>query len=334
MTLHQFDENKKPDSEYFDGELAFLVPGNVCRLMDGRRTPGVIDEVFLESGMFRWRITNFEDKGRYWDMPLEHYDSFQFEKDSKRLTEKEIGEMQDKIEFFDKPLEIIADESVKAETEKEILALQKNIEEWLKENSEFIKEKHTLDMDSNRGSEVLASDLMKYLESIGYAEQEKLTGDILVLNPNSGEWFKGMKIVMSELGLTSYKGKITRTPDVFTGLGEKGKRREYLMHRLAFLRAFFSLQDISRVTLYRGMSTEIDWRKIDRTFLSFTFNHDVGQSFADFKKDSYAINSYLIKASVPVEELFMTYLETDAMNKQYMEAEAMIFNTGSIGLNM
>ena len=95
MTLHQFDENMKPDSEYFYGDLSFLVPGNVCRLLDGRRTPGFIEEVCTESAMFRWRISNFEDKGRYWDVPLEHIDDYQFENLNVQDNLRQIQELSE-----------------------------------------------------------------------------------------------------------------------------------------------------------------------------------------------------------------------------------------------
>ena len=34
----------------------------------------------------------------------------------------------------------------------------------------------------------------------------------------------------------------------------------------------------------------------------------------------------LVRQSVPVERLFMSYLETEQMNRQYTEAEAVLLN--------
>ena len=41
---------------------------------------------------------------------------------------------------------------------------------------------------------------------------------------NSGEWMKGMLIVLAEMGLVSYSGRVVRTPDLFEGIGAKARR--------------------------------------------------------------------------------------------------------------
>jgi len=332
MTLHQFDENMRPDSDFNYGDLSHLVEGNTCRLLDGRRTPGYIEKVFMDSAMFRWKISKFEDEGKYWDVPMEYIDDYQFDKDVERLNTTSVEKIEKLIKSFDKPLEIMADDAAKKETEEQIKTAQAQIEKWLKENSVFLESDQKLDMDSNKGSQLLAQDLQKYMASIGFAEAEKLTSEMIVLNPNSGEWIKGLTIVLAEMGIVSYYGKITRTPDVFAGMGSKDKRKEYIVHRLAFIRAIFAILDMNELPVYRGMSSEANWKGTKRTFISFTFNQEVGQSYADFSKNSRAKNSYLIKATMPIESFFMTYLETESMNERYLEAEALIFNTGEIVL--
>ncbi|CAH2214937.1 hypothetical protein [Tepidibacter aestuarii] len=39
-------------------------------------------------------------------------------------------------------------------------------------------------------------------------EEEKITSYTMVLNPNSGEWIKGINIVITEIGLVSFNGKV------------------------------------------------------------------------------------------------------------------------------
>jgi len=46
-----------------------------------------------------------------------------------------------------------------------------------------------------------------------------------------------MAIVLAEMGLVPYRGQVVRTPDLFEGRGAEERRREYLVHRLAFVRA-------------------------------------------------------------------------------------------------
>jgi hypothetical protein len=166
--------------------------------------------------------------------------------------------------------------------------------------------------------------MIQYMASLNLGELEKKTAENIVLNPYSGEWVKGMQIILAEMGLADYKGKAPRTRDIFAGLGAKYKRRNYLIRRLAFVRAYFHLSGIREVVLYRGMSTEQGWRQASRTFLSCTFSLEVAESFCHFEREGKFRHSYLLKNTFPVERLFMTYLETKAMNQQYKEAEALV----------
>lgn len=108
LSTHEHDENMRPDSEFIKGDLSFLVKGNKCRLLDGRRTTGFIESYDYESAMFRWRITKYEDKGKYWDMPAEKINRFQFEKDAAQLNKVEIQNVKEMIQGFDKKLEVKA----------------------------------------------------------------------------------------------------------------------------------------------------------------------------------------------------------------------------------
>jgi hypothetical protein len=203
------------------------------------------------------------------------------------------------------------------------------------------------------------------MASVGLKEIEEKTAGGIVLNPNSGEWVKGMEIVLAEMGLVRYRSKVTRTKDVFEGLGAKDRRRRYLTHRLAFVRAYLSLLGLSEVTLYRGIAVEDmsvsvggagggtgsegtipgasfekarpsvgsegerfaeerDRARTRGSLVSYTFNLKVARSFCHFDRESRFKRSYLLKRTVPVERVFMTYLETDAMNERYKEAEAVV----------
>lgn len=326
MSIYQHKKNRLPDEEFLPGEIAFLIEGNRCRLLDGRRTPGVIGEYTNESAMFRWRITDFEDKGRTWDVPAEGVVRYQFAKDAKRLDIKRIKEIESSVQKYQKTLIIETVEEKKRHTEVEIERIEQSISNWLKSNSTFFKKQERLNFKSRRGSASLAKDFIRYMKSIGMEEIEQRTADIIVLNPNSGEWIKGMAIVLAEMGLVPYKDKIPRTRDIFVGSGGKENRRNYLIHRLAFVRAYFHLLGIKHVTLYRGMATERTWgtRTSVRTFVSFTFSSKIAKAYCVFTRDSNFKHSYFLKRTIPVEKLFMTYFETSAMNRQYKEAEAFV----------
>lgn len=65
--------------------IIHIVPGNKGRVLDGWRTPGFIEKYDDESAMFIWRIADFEDKGKCWEVPAEEILAYQFEKTLKNL---------------------------------------------------------------------------------------------------------------------------------------------------------------------------------------------------------------------------------------------------------
>src|SRR6056297_3031615 len=313
----------RPDNEFIKGDISFLVKGNKCRLLDGRRTTGYIEKYDEDSAMFRWKITKYEDKGKHWDLPAESVTKLQFEKESEQLSDNEVNIIKEKIKKYKENLYIKAKESEKIKTEAVIAEREKEIKKWLKDNSMFFKSNKKLNFDSKEGPSSLTEDLTEYMKLKGLYDIERKTAETMVLNPKSGEWIRGMEIMLGEMGLVSYKGKIPRTKDIFSGLGSKNKRYKYLIHRLAFVRAYFNLLNIDEVVVYRGMSNENDWKEISRTFLSCTLNYEVAKDFSDFKRESKYKISYIAKMTCSVKKLFMTYFETNALNKQYKEAEAL-----------
>ena len=52
MSLHLNDNNRQADSYYIKGDIKFLVIGNKCRYLDGRRTEGFIEDIFESKGIF------------------------------------------------------------------------------------------------------------------------------------------------------------------------------------------------------------------------------------------------------------------------------------------
>ncbi|MEG2289865.1 MAG: hypothetical protein RR891_04170 [Clostridium sp.] len=325
MGVHQFSTTALSDDEFVQGEIKHIVNSNQCRLLDGRRTPGYIEEYFEEIAMFRWRITDFEDKGNYWDLPAEDINLFQVLKNSRELESKDIERITKKVKQFNKLLTIEASKENKAITEEKIAIAENNIINWLKNNLSNVINGQTIDLNAKEGNEFLIKDIKRYMESIGLDCIEEKTTSEIVLNPNL-EWIKGIKIILAELGIVSYKNKILRQNEIFNNVGGKDRIIDYIINRIAYLRAYFKLLNIDEVILYRGMSTEGNWMNYyEKSLTSWTFSLDVALSFADLDKTSNNKNGYILKRTVPVETIFMTYLETEAMNKQYKEGEAILF---------
>jgi hypothetical protein len=324
--IHQYDENRAPDADFVPGELGLLCPGNSCRLLDPRRTPGVIEDYDPDCAMFRWRITAFEHNGRFWDVPAEDVARYQFDGGSKRLDEAGVKAIVEAVSRFQAPLVIAPRVENRERTETVIEEAESFAGAWLKSNSSFLREGGRPDLDSRTGPSSLARDCSDYMESLGMEEIERRSAENIVLNPDSGEWIKGMEIVLAEMGLAGYKGKIPRTHDIFEGPGAKENRSAWLIRRIAFVRAYFRLLGMDEVVLYRGMSVENPRSLPSGALTSYTFSLKVARSFCDFDRHGRSRESLLLKRTVPARRILMTYLETAAMNEDYREAEALVLS--------
>lgn len=325
MGIHQHNINALSDDKFVDGEIKYIVNQNQCRLLDGRRTPGYIEAYFEETAMFRWRITDFEDKGNYWDLPAEDIKSFQILKHSKELKIEDVNKITEKINLFNKAIVIQANKTNRKITESKINIAERNISDWLKSNFGELLIKQAIDLNSKEGNKELIKGIKAYMKSIEMDHIEERTASEIVLNPNS-EWLKGIKMILAELGIVNYKNKVLREEKIFSDVGGKERIIEYIVNRIAYVRAYFKLLNIDEVILYRGMSTEYEWMKCyEKSLTSWTFSLEVALSFADLDKNNKYKNGYVLKRSVPIENVFMTYLETESMNKQYKECEAILF---------
>jgi hypothetical protein len=152
---------------------------------------------------------------------------------------------------------------------------------------------------------------------------EQAFAERYVSNPGAGELVKGHRIVLAELGLAPYVGKIVRDPGLFAGSWSRERRAEHILARLAFVPELFRAAGHETVTLWRGMSTEQPLEPLPpQSFVSATFSREVAKSH--FAGTERSVASALYRNVVPVERLFMTYVETEAMNLQFLEAEAVL----------
>ena len=325
--IYQKNDQRAPDTEFETGELAFLVVGNRCRALDTRRTPGIVEAVCLESATFKWRITDFEDKGRTWELGAEQVVRYQFAKRSKRLGRAPCEELATQVEHFLSPLKIDCDLDKRLQSINEIEKQAEDVGAWLDQHSVFLASGVEVDFDARVGPQPLWEDLERYFTTVDLADCEEKTAESLVLNPESGEWVRGLRIVLAEMGLRPYEGTIPRRRSIFEGRDARDIRKRYLIQRLAFVRAVFRRAGVDEVVVYRGMGTEWNWGiKRNRTFSSWTFNQEIARAFVDFGRDARLKHTYLAKRTFPVSQLFVTFFETRAMNLQYKESEALILH--------
>jgi hypothetical protein len=294
-------------------------------MLDPRRTPVKIVGVMPEIGMFEVEVTAFEDSGARWILPLEEVSGFQFEKGSPRSDDRVVATLEGAIDRFNEDLIIEVDRDALVETKRRITVEQDMSAEWLAAHSEFLRSLEELDLQEPTGPRLLRSELSQYLEFRELSDLEHSLTETWVSNPRSGELVKAHRIVMARMGLAPYDGQILRDPRSLSGQWNHRRREDHILARLGFLRAVFRELDIHTVVLYRGLTFE--HRPVERrtpTLISATFRRSVAEAWLDSDPMSYAAN--LIRQPVPIDRLFMTYLETEAMNTKYQEAEAVIFS--------
>lgn len=324
--MSTYEVKKEPDDRFEPGTLAHLVPGNRGRVLDGRRTPGFVESYDPDSATFLWRITGYEDEGLCWEMPAEYVNCFQFPLDSPKLPEGQVAHIRAACARFSQRLNIPLAPQIPEATRKALEDAAAEASGWLDQHSDFFRQYSVLPLSAQTGAPLLYDDLEGYLSQKGLLELEQRTAGDYVLNPWSGEWLKGMKIVMAELGLIGYQGTIPRKADLFSGLGDKGLRRQYILARCGFVQALFRRVGLKEVPLYRGMASESDFFETPSSLLSATFSPQTALEFASLPDSPNEIrSSYCVKFTCPVSALFMTFLETRQLNEKHQEQEAILF---------
>jgi len=326
VSIYQSNEDKLPDSDFEPGQYNHLVAGNHGRLLDSRRTPVRVVDLLTSLGMFVIRIEDFEDEGALWEVPFEDVDRYQFATGQRRASESALSEIRSSVERFDRPLRITSDPERRAATVTRSRTLCAEVSSWIDSNSRFVSEERLLpNPESREGDPVLYRDLQALMAERSLLEMEEAFARQFVSNPYSGELVKGHRIVLAELGMVSYEGKVARDPKLFEGDWSRERRADHILARRAFVQSVFQHLGQSHVVLYRGISCPGQLRLPENlSFASATFSFEVAKSHFDSgAEDSTRV---LYRQSVPIERLFMTYYETEQMSKSYAEAEAVLLH--------
>ena len=74
-----------------------------------------------------------------------------------------------------------------------------------------------------------------YFRAKGLWEIEDAFAAQYVSNPHSGEFVKGHRIVLAEMGLAEYRDRVLRDERTLAGVWSKAARAEHIIARLAFV---------------------------------------------------------------------------------------------------
>jgi hypothetical protein len=316
--IYESNPDMRPDADFEPGSLALLVSGNTGRLLDPRRTPVSVVGADAERGSFTVRVEAFEDAGAIWELFLAEVARFQFERGADRLGSTEVERLDAALAHFDKPLCIDADPKDRAASIREVAKRRIRVAAAVAEldlSTDLISQA----IDDRIGSDRAFRLTDALLADQGLAELEQELLGPLIGNPRSGEMVKGHAVVLAELGLCPYRGRVVRDSHLFEGSNSKEARRDHILWRMALTQEIWA--KAHGPTVYRVVSSDHDIEPTSPSLVSGTFSEAVAESHIG--GGTTRRYSKLITRSLPLHKLFMTFLETESMNEPYREAEAL-----------
>jgi hypothetical protein len=325
LTIYEYDRGAAPDSEFVPGRFEHLVVGNRARLLDARRTPVAVTAIDPRAGAFEIEIGAFEDAGARWELELEEVRLFQFARDSRLASSAALDELHAAVKRFDRSLVIEPEAAVRAETMSAIAVRRRAANDWLS-GHEFPREFDLVGhVASREGSPQLAPLFEGFLAERDpeLAQLDQRFAEQFVSNPRSSEIVRGHEIVLAELGLCAYRGKVPRDPDLFAEPWSKARRGQHIIARLGFVQEVWSLLGSDMLTLYRAAAVDGPLPAPSRSSLiSATFSRDVAE--AHFQGGPTTQTAVIWRQRLPIHRVFMTFLETTALARRFLEAEAVL----------
>lgn len=330
--MYQTDPGALPDDRFSPGDLCWLSPGNIGRVLDGRRTPVRVTAIDLPHGYFEVEVLAFEDKGARWLVPLEEVTHYQFALGGARAAAAAIAGMEGIIRKLDVTVDIKQDQRGRREGTQKIASERARADAWLSAHSTPDNIDVTAHIVSRRGSPEAARWLADYLGErlpAGMPDMDKEFAASFVSNPGSGDLVRAHLITAARLGLCDYRGKAIRDPSSLSGIWTEERRAAHIVARTGFVQALWRRAAHPGLMVYRGvgLQTGAELEARGAPLISATLSRDVAESH--FNSES-AVSAALVRRQLPVERLFMTFLETAAMNDRYLEAEAVLFGNGRL----
>ncbi len=324
--VYDHDPRAPGDEGFEPGTLGHLVAGNEARMLDPRRTPVTVLGTDLVRGEFEVEVGAFEDTGARWRLPVEDVSRFQFPLGSPLLQADEVQELEQLVARLSGRIRIPVEAEARERTLVDIAEQRRRLRPGLLGEPGLREIELDRSVRERRGSAIAAASLEALLDAAGLGDLERSLSRTYVSNPNSGEVVKGHAIVIAEMGLCPYTGKTVRDEALFEGEGSREDRRRHILLRVAFLQELTALLGITSVELYRGAAL-MSAAEAPRpsSLIATTFSRDVATSHFD----SNTAAALLARQRVPVSRLFMTFLETAAMNDRYREAEAVLIGDPS-----
>jgi hypothetical protein len=324
ISVYASDSDPAPDSAYVAGEVRHLVAGNRGRLLDARRTPVSVVDVAPERGAFVVGIEGFEDAGARWELWLGEVERFQFCARATTAGGQEIAELERAVARFDRELVIACDPAARTDALGRLRGHCEHVRDRVRARADATHVDLGEQIRRREGHPGLYELLDEVLAEHGLLELEERFTRTFVTNPRSGEVVKGHAIVLAELGLCPYRGQVARDPGLFAGAWSRERRADHLLRRMAFTHELLAALGASSLPLYRAAATDgppVPARP-PSSLVSATFSRAVAEAHFNGGPTTQAA---VMWRQVPApDRLLMTFLETQAMNERFHEAEAVL----------
>jgi hypothetical protein len=319
--IYQSDPEAASDAEFVPGTLAYAVVGNRGRLLDARRTPLSVSDVIAARAEFEVLIEGFEDRGARWRLPVWEIARVQFAADSARAAPDVLARLEHAVERFDRELVIPADASAFASTQTRIDRERASARALLGDLRGSIDVAGCV--RRREGDPRLYAALDEFLAERDLVGLDRRFAETMVTNPGSGELVKGHAIVLAELGLCGYRGKVVRDPGLFDADRSRERRADHLIARTAFARELWGVFADQPPAVYRAAAVDGPLpARVPTSFVSGTLSEEVAA--AHFAGGPSTQTAVMWRQVVDPARLLMTFLETAAMNERYKEAEAVL----------
>lgn len=330
--MYENDPGALPDDRFSPGSLSWLVAGNHGRLLDARRTPVRVTAFDLDHGYFEVEILAFEDKGAQWLVPLEEVTRYQFALDGARAGTAAVAVMEEVIGRLDVMVQIPVDPDRRRDSLQKIAAERARADAWLAARGAPDKIDVTGHIALRRGSPEAALWLADYLTDCvpaGLPGMDEELAASYVSSPGSGDVVRAHLVTAARLGLCGYHGKAIRDPSSLSGTWARDRRAAHILSRMGFVQALWGRATNPGLMIYRGIGLQGDaeLHASNAALISASLSRAVAESHFNSQSCPAGV---LLRRQLPVDRLFMTFLETPAMNGNYLEAEALLFGNGQL----
>lgn len=167
----------------------------------------------------------------------------------------------------------------------------------------------------------LAAAAARWWDQQNVADLEQAFSQAWASNPGGDETVKAHLLVLAGLGLADYHGPALRDPARVVGDESIARREHHVLARLGLVRAMFAEAGMAALMLYRGYSLTVPWDPgRHRSLLSATADRAVAESHFS----AATPEGLLQRATIPVERVFMTWLETPQLSQPYRESEVVL----------